>query len=379
MADNSDRQHHVSLAIAHELWQYHQVSGDERFMADHGAELLVEIARFWVDLAERDPSSDRYHIRGVMGPDEFHDGYPDRPGQGIDDNAYTNVMVSWTLQRAIEAHLMLGDRARELWERLAVTASELESWERLSRRLHVPFHRDGIISQFEGYEHLAEFDWDAYRSLYGNIGRLDLILEAEGDTPNRYKAAKQADVLMLLYLFSSEELTELFDHLGYDFDPARIPDVVDYYTARMTHGSTLCRVAMAWVLARTDRARSWGIFREALASDVDDIQGGTTREGIHLGAMAGTIDIVQRCYTGLETRADTLRFAPRLPDEIKRLSFGFDYRGQHIDATITADRIALAATPGIGAAASVTVHVGDRTVELRPHEKIVIDLRPGRA
>ena len=84
--------------------------------------------------------------------------------------------------------------------------------------MFVPFHGDGIISQFERYEELQEFDWDAYRLRYGNIMRLDLILEAEGDTPNRYKLSKQADVLMLFYLFSSEALVDIFARLGYRFD-----------------------------------------------------------------------------------------------------------------------------------------------------------------
>lgn len=374
MPDNSRRQHHVSLAIAYEMWQYHQVSGDDDFLIDYGAELLVEIARFWTDLAEHDPVTGRYHIRGVMGPDEFHDGYPDRPGQGIDDNAYTNVMVSWVLQRARDIHQRLRDRAPEAWERLGVTGDEVHHWDKLGRRLHVPFHGDGIISQFAGYEHLAEFDWDSYRDRYGNIGRLDLILEAEGDTTNRYKAAKQADVLMLFYLFSADELTGLLAHLGYEFESARIPGIVDYYTARMTHGSTLCRVAMAWVLARTHRSRSWSIFREALASDVADIQGGTTREGIHLGAMAGTIDLVQRCYTGLETREDALRLDPRLPDELHQLDFEFSYRSQRIQATITADRVELAATATTGRGVPVTARVAGRDIDLSSGERVVVEL-----
>lgn len=371
--DNSRRQHHVSLAIAYEVWQYHQVTADIAFLTDHGAELLVEIARFWVDLAQLDPSTGRYSIRGVMGPDEFHDGYPDRPGHGIDDNAYTNVMVSWLLRRALDAHHLLGDRGRDLWERLDLDPRELDAWDHVSRHLNVAFH-DGMISQFAGYEQLQELDWGRYRARYGNIGRLDLILEAEGDSTNRYKAAKQADVLMLLYLFSAEELTDLFAHLGYHFDPAGIPATVDYYTARMTHGSTLCRVAMAWVLARADRARSWTIFRDALASDIADIQGGTTREGIHLGAMAGTLDLVQRCYTGLEVDHDVLSFNPRLPDELTELRFQFRYRGQHLDVAVTHDHIELRAHPG-PRTTPVVVAVAGQAVELHPHETVAVDLR----
>ena len=134
---------------------------------------------------------------------------------------------------------------------------------------------------------LAELDWEDYRTRYGNIQRLDLILEAENDSANRYKLSKQADVLMLFYLFSAEELRELFERLGYPFEYETIPKNVAYYAARSSHGSTLSRVVYAWVLARSDRPRSMNFFAEALQSDVSDIQQGTTAEGVHLGAMAG--------------------------------------------------------------------------------------------
>jgi Glycosyl hydrolase family 65 central catalytic domain len=89
----------------------------------------------------------------------------------------------------------------------------------MSRRMFVPFHGHGIITQFEGYDELEELDWDAYRAKYGNIQRLDRILRAEGDDPNRYQITKQADTVMLFYLFSDDELREIFVRLGYDYRP----------------------------------------------------------------------------------------------------------------------------------------------------------------
>ena len=148
--------------------------------------------------------------------------------------------------------------------------------------MYVPFHANGIISQFEGYEALEEFPWEHYRKQYGNISRLDRILEAEGGTPNRYKASKQADVLTLFYLFSSEELAELFERLGYSFEYETIPRNVEYCARRTTHGSTLSRVVASWVLARRDRTRSWKLFQEALRSDLEDIQNGTTPERVFI-------------------------------------------------------------------------------------------------
>ena len=197
--------------------------------------------------------------------------------------------------------------------------------------MYLPFHDDGIISQFEGYEKLRELDWQDYRARYGNIQRLDLIVEAENDSPNRYKLSKQPDVLMLFYLFSAEELAELFTRLGYPFEYQTIPKNVTYYAARSSHGSTLSRVVYAWVLARSDRPRAMSFFDEALQSDVNDIQQGSTSEGVHLGAMAGSVDLVQRVSTGIEVKGDVLRLNPKLPLEMERLDMRIRYRGHSLD------------------------------------------------
>ncbi len=124
---------------------------------------------------------------------------------------------------------------------------------------------------------------------------------------------------MLFYLLSSDELREQFERLGYDWDDELISRNVAYYAQRTSHGSTLSGVVHSWALARVDRAASWKYFCRALGSDVDDAWGGTTVEGVHLGAMAGTLDLLQRCYAGLEVRGDELRFAPELPDELREL------------------------------------------------------------
>jgi alpha,alpha-trehalase len=320
LPDRSHRQRHVNAAIAWNVWQYYQATGDLAFLEAHRAEMLLEIARFWASVATYDHALDRYQIRGVMGPDEYHDGYPDRDEGGLDNHAYTNVMAAWVLGRALETLEVLGDHRRvELAERLGLAREELGRWDEISRKLRVCFHDGDIISQFEGYGELEELDWEGLRRRHGDIRRLDRILEASGDTTNRYKASKQADVLdvlivlMLFYLLSAEELRGLLERLGYRLEPSAIRRNVDYYLARTSHGSTLSGVVNASVLARSDRPRSWRFFTEVLASDLHDVQGGTTAEGIHLGAMAGTVDLVQRCYTGLETRDGVLGSTPACP------------------------------------------------------------------
>jgi alpha,alpha-trehalase len=333
--DPSHRAHHIGIAVAYNVWQFYQVTGDLAYLIDYGTEMLVEIARFWVSRATYDQQRDRYCINGVIGPDEFHSGYPDRPYDGVDNNAYTNVMAVWVILRAIEAlELMPLPNRLDLRERLGVTDDELARWDHVSRRMFVPFH-DGVISQFEGYDQLDELDWDAYRERYGNIQRLDRILEAENDDVNRYKASKQADALMLLYLLSSDELRELLDRLDYHFEPDQIPKMVDYYMARTSHGSTLSGVVHTWVLARANRHHAMEYFQEVLKSDVADIQGGTTSEGIHLAAMAGSVDLVQRCFTGLETRGDRLVLSPNWPESLGALGFPIHYRGYHMHVRVS--------------------------------------------
>lgn len=343
LKDETHLQRHVNAAIAYNVWQYYEATANLDYLSSHGAEMLLEIARFFACLAAFDAGDGRYHIRGVVGPDEYHTRDPGRPGPGVDDNAYTNVMVAWTLRAALRALEVLGpDRRQALFDELGMSDDDTLRFEQIAKRMYVPFLADGILAQFAGYHALEELDWNAYRQKYGDIQRLDRILEAEGDTPNRYKASKQADVLMLFYLFGADELCELFTMMGYAFDRTKIPDTIDYYLARTSDGSTLSRVVHAWVLSRADRPGSYAIFREALSSDVDDVQGGTTAEGIHLGAMAGTVDIARRCYTGLETREGVLWLDPRLPAELKCVALSVTYRGHWLELRITHQQVRVA-------------------------------------
>ncbi len=366
--DSTHLQRHVGAAIAYNVWQYFQVTGDLKFLENAGAELLLEIARFLASLATHDEANDRYDIRGVMGPDEYHSAYPGAPAPGLVNNAYTNMMTVWVLCRAFDAlEVICPSRSRELCESLDLRGDELARWDAISRKLRVPFLENGVIEQFAGYGDLQELDWDAYRARYGDIHRLDRILESEGDSPNNYKVSKQADVLMLFYLFSAEELCSLFSRIGYVFTTEMIPRTVDYYLRRTSDGSTLSRVAHAWVLARCDRATSWQLFREALMSDVADIQGGTTREGIHIGAMAGTVDLLQRCYTGLELRNDVLWIRPRLPVDVHKLSLVIRYRTHVLALEVTHDGVDV--TAAHGTLPPVRIGIRDVVYELHAGEQ----------
>jgi trehalose/maltose hydrolase-like predicted phosphorylase len=339
-ADRSRNQRHVNVAIFYNIWQYYQATGDLEFLSRYGAEVMLEITRYWASVARFNPERRRYEIHGVMGPDEFHEKYHDSPEEGLHNNAYTNVMVAWLADVALTVLDLLPDRRRRrLWDGIGLTNDELQRWRDLSSRMFVPFHDDDVISQFEGYDALEEFAWGEYEDTYGNIQRLDRILRAEGDTPDRYKLAKQADTLMLFFLLSTDELRKVFDRLGYPFRPDTFEKNVRYYVARTTHGSTLSYVVHAHVLARLDPAESWRIFLTALESDVGDVQGGTTPEGIHMGVMAGTLDLVQRSFLGARVQGDTLRFAPTHVDRLAGLSLLMRFQETALRVRLSKDEL----------------------------------------
>lgn len=358
------RQQHVGLAVAYSVWQHYQATGSVDYLLDQGAELLLEIARYFASLTVYDAATDRYSIPGVMGPDDFHDGYPHAPGLGVADNTYTNVMTAWLLRRALDTVALLENRAtRPLWNRLRLRPGELDAWAAISRRLRVPWHADGVISQFEGYESLPELDWARYRAMLGGQARLpglNQLLADEGKRTDSYRVSRLPDVFLLFYLFSAEELRELFNGLGYQLSTETIRRTVEFYSARSTRGSALSRVVHAWVDARRDRAHSERFLDAALEAS----QTGTTAEGIHLAAMAGAVDLATRGYAGLEIRDDALWLDPVLPAGMERLEFGLTYRDHPIRLSITPSRLRL--TLAGGGSTSIQARIHGQPAELHP-------------
>ena len=376
--DFSHNQRHVNAAIFYNVWQYFQVTHDIDFLRDHGAEMMLEIARFWSSIAHLNPDRDRWEIHGVMGPDEFHEKYPDATEGGLRNNAYTNVVVAWICETAQAVlDLLPASRRDVLCARIGLTNEEILRWREMSRKMFVPFHGEGIISQFEGYEDLEELDWDDYRSRYSNIQRLDRILRAEGDSPDRYSLGKQADTVMLFFLFSQDELRRLFGQLGYEYTDETARRTIDYYERRTSHGSTLSFITHAGVLAKIDPESSWQRFLVALESDIGDIQGGTTKEGIHLGVMAGTLDLVQRAYLGTEIRDGVLYFNPTATDRLDGLRLVMQFRRTPISVSLGGAEVTVA-TLADGYSGPITIGVGDVVRELRGGDSATFNIA-GRA
>ena len=374
--DLSRNQRHVSFAIAYNTWRHWTITGDRSFLDRYGAELLLSIAKFGASLCEFDEKDGRYHTDGLMGPDEFHEKMPFSSKGGLKDNAYSNLLIVWTLLRAIDTlDLLSKSRHRELKKKIGITNSDIEKWKDISRKMNIIISNDGIISQFDGYFDLEELDWKYYREKYGDIHRMDRVLKAEGRSPDDYKVAKQADVLMLFYLFPFTEVKTLFERLGYRLTKRMLRKNYHYYETRTSHGSTLSKVVhchVSHLLGMTRVSSRW--YDEVLAADIHDIQGGTTPEGIHAGIMGGSLDIAVRAFAGLHIGEQAIKINPSLPSCWKSLAFRLKTNGNWIQARVARDKISIGVEKQ-KKAEQVRFDIKGKQMFIWPGQKITVNLQ----
>ncbi len=335
--DYSSLQRHISLAIAFNIWSYYHATGDLDFMEEFGAKVLLEISQFWVSKARKEEGEERYHIDHVMGPDEFHEKLPGSSEGGLTDNAYSNIMMSWMLDKSLRIlREMSAEQRTRILTQLSISDDDLARWHDIMRKLSININRDGVIEQFMGYFDLAELDWDHYKKNYEDIHRLDRILKAEGKSPDEFKLSKQADLLMSFYNLGEKDVRSILNLLGYAVPEDYLETNFDYYIQRTSHGSTLSRLVharLAWQMGRKEIG--WGLYMDALRSDLVDIQGGTTGEGVHCGVMAGTVCDVIFTFGGIDLRGDYPLINPSLPTHWRSLEFGFSFKGTHFKVAIS--------------------------------------------
>ncbi|MBM7616549.1 trehalose 6-phosphate phosphorylase [Weissella uvarum] len=336
--DNSRLQRHVSLAVIYNLWVYTKITGDTTLLNEGGLMMTLEVAKFWLNKVEQGTDG-RFNLNGVMGPDEFHEGYPDAQTGGVKNNAYTNVMLAWMLA-------WIGELSEDFEPFQAIAAADafnqalLAKAEQVAQQLNLEIDAAGVIAQFDGYFDLERLDLAAYREKYGDIHRVDRLLKAEGKSPDAYQVAKQTDLLMLLYNFDATQVQQLLTQLGYAPAEDWLQKNKDYYLARTVHGSTTSRPVFAGIdvtLGNLDEANTF--LMEALRSDVDDIQGGTTAEGIHTGVMGETLSVIQNHFAGVSLTQDILAVDPHLPKNWCSVHFKQRYQGQLLDLYINQQQV----------------------------------------
>lgn len=327
--DNSRLQRHVSISVAYDVINYVHITGDQAFMNDYGLEMLLSICKFWVSMTTYDKDADRYDIHHVMGPDEFHEEYPNSNDHGLTNNAYTNIMVSWLFDQVAT---LVGnadpDVLKAASEKAEFDQQLLDQMNDIAHKLRLDINEEGIIGQFTGYFNLSKLNFDSYRKKYGDISRIDRLLKGEGKSPDAYQVAKQADTLMAYYVLPFDEVQKVINRLGYTLPANFFTSNLRFYLERTTHGSTLSRIVYS-VLDEIDgnMDQSWQLFSTALFSDYYDIQGGTTAEGIHLGVMGATLQIETKYYGGVRFDTDQVTINPHLPSTWSKISFKQTYQG----------------------------------------------------
>ncbi|HEY3473504.1 MAG TPA: glycoside hydrolase family 65 protein, partial [Anaerolineales bacterium] len=307
---------HISADVAYAAYQYWQVTNDEDWFIEKGAELILDTAKFWASRAEWDAEAERYEYNDVIGPDEYHDH--------VDNNFYTNRMAQWNQQTALDVLEWLAihapEKREELIRRLDLSTDVLARWKEVQDRIYLPVRPDGLIEQFEGYFQRREVDLAA---LEPRAISAQALFGIEGC--NETQVIKQPDVLMLQYLLP-DEFTDEQIHTNYD-----------YYTARTdhTHGSSLGPSIQAIMACRVGKPEdAYEHFIRAVRADLRDVRHNAS-DGIHGASAGGTWQAIVFGFGGLRLTPQGWSTQPRLPKHWKRLSFRFTNRGKPETVEIT--------------------------------------------
>jgi kojibiose phosphorylase len=313
-----DIQIHISADIAYAIMQYWRVTGDEAFLRDFGAEIILDTARFWASRAEREETETgyRYAFRNVIGPDEYHDH--------VDNNSFTNFMACWHLRTAVELLDWLKtnhpDQAGQLIDRLQITENVVAGWQDVIE--HTVFlynEHTGLIDQFENFFTLEAVSPDFIAQAEKS---LQVIFGIEG--ANKRQVLKQADVIMLLCLFRSR------------FNRKTWQTNWDTYMPKTDHvyGSSLGPSFHAWAACEMDRPEeAYEHFMLAARADLHNPRG-NAGDGIHAGSAGGLWQAVVFGFAGLRLNGEGPVLNPRLPAHWQRLAFHYQFQGERFAVDI---------------------------------------------
>jgi len=332
-----DEEQHITADVAYAVWQYFVATGDEELLWEAGAEMLVEAARFWASRGELDGAG-ALHLRGLMGPDEYH--------HGVDDSAYTNAMARFTLERAVIVARLLLRRDPGRWGRLAtqlgLSVDEVRRFARLARAVALPRVRDGVLEEFRGYFDLKVIppgvELGAGRSV-----ALDVALGLEG--VRETQLVKQADVVLLAWLLEGR-LDEEVRRASFRF-----------YEARTAHSSSLSPGIHALVAARLgDVAAAELYFRQTREIDLANNMGNAAG-GVHLASLGSLWQAAIFGFAGVTVERRGFSFAPALPEAWRRMRFALRRCGRRLVVTIGRDALEVAVDEG-AAATPIAIRAG---------------------
>jgi alpha,alpha-trehalose phosphorylase len=314
-------QYHINADIMYALRKYVQATGDELFLRDCGAEMLVETARLWLDLGfYSDAKGGKFCINGVTGPDEYN--------AVVNNNAYTNLMARENLRYAANTveFLRKAEPAgyNALIHKTALVPSEVVAWTRAAENMYVPYDESlNIVPQDDSF--LEREPWD-----FQNTPRdhYPLLLFYHPLNIYRKRVIKQADVVLAMFL------------LGDLFSPEAKKRNFEFYDSLTTGDSSLSSCVEAIIAAQTgdtEKAIRYGMA--ALLMDLADV-GGNVKDGCHIASMGGTWMMLTYGLAGMRDDDGMLSFRPcRAPEDNAILRFPVTYRGQMLDVEIGLDEV----------------------------------------
>jgi kojibiose phosphorylase len=310
-----DSEQHISTDISYSILQYWQWTGDDAFLTQYGAEIVLDTAVFWGSRVES--QNGRYELSRQIGPDEYH--------ENINNSVFTNRMVVWHLEQALGLLIWLEDNARVDYERLVkaldLTPQRLDHWRDVVKKMFIPFdEKQQIHVQFPGFFEMEFIPVPHYEPRTASV---QAILGHKRSIQTQ--VIKQADVVMLMALLS-EQLAPR-DILINNFNT---------YYPRTDHGSSLSPAVHAWVAARLGLDDiAYEMFEHAGAIDLRDNKG-NVRDGIHGAASGGVIQALLFGFCGLhlDEKGEPV-VEPRLPAHWKKVSFTVYYRGERRRFTVT--------------------------------------------
>jgi kojibiose phosphorylase len=318
---NGEMEVHISGDVAYAVWQYWSVTGDDAFLLDNGAEIILETARFWASRGNMEADG-AFHIRHVIGPDEYH--------EDVDDSAYTNLLAAWNLRRGAQVASLLKtrwlDRWRDLVVRLKISEDELAHWLSLADAMFISFdQRTLLFEQFTGYYKKDHVDLQQYEP---RSAAMDIILGHE--RIQQTDVIKQADVVLAVYL--------LWDDLPADVRATNFR----YYEPRTGHGSSLSPSIHALVAARLgDMALAERYLRQSAQIDLGNTMGNAAG-GVHAAALGGLWQAIVFGFAGLRQRPDGIYLAPNLPPNWHQLSFPMQWRNNRLQVSVLPNKIRVA-------------------------------------
>jgi alpha,alpha-trehalose phosphorylase len=306
-------QYHINAAIAFALKKYVDVTDDQEFLREYGAEMLVETARLWYDLGFfSDRVDGKFCIHSVTGPDEY--------STVVNNNTYTNLMARENLWYAAGVIDGLREKHPDAYAAVAhktkLQDSEAADWRRAADHMYVPYdERTRMNPQDDSF--LEREVWDIKNT---PKDKFPLLLHYHPLVIYRYQVIKQADIVLAMFL------------LGNEFSAEQKKRNFDYYDPLTTGDSSLSACIQSIVAAEIgydDAAIKY--FRFAVLMDLADI-GGNVRDGVHVASIGGTWMAVVYGLAGMRDFGGKLSFNPR--KFVHRLRFPLTVRGQLVEVLI---------------------------------------------